>query len=594
MALKTRYKIIGFVGAAVLVVGGLYGAMQSGLIPKPAGMASFIPEKVSIQNIAIKDVPTATYDLAKAPQAGFNGCVRMLSIPWNGASAINLANGDTQTTNDSLVKQYSGGCLTLERQDDYSQMQNEMVKFAQGVANGDANPQGAAFTVIMGDGYPAFAASLKPQFDKLNQKFAVIGVAGFSNGEDKCMAPPTNGDPNNARGDVIAAVARDGDQNICMKWASDNNIPVNTDNTVYDPKALNFVDTGSFTEADDKFIAGYCETRIVVKDGIKTKESKNVCVNGVATWTPGDVTVVQKKGGIVSLASTKEYNQQMPTVIIGNVAWMKKNQAFVVGLLRAVDRASFQIRTTPDGLRKASVVNAAVWGAGGGDEADPAYWSKYFVGFTEKDSQGNSVPLGGSRVVTASEAADFLGLTNGSYNVYKGVYTVFGKYNTTMYPNDVPSVPNYDDVVDTSFLSAALAGANIQRTASTQFAEHKTATTVVSQKAVSIEFETGSAKISPKSMETLYSIADNAAMTNLLIRVDGHTDNTGNSDANLSLSRARAQAVADWLNAQSPTDFPKNRLTVRGYGDTTPVASNDTADGRAQNRRVVITFGSAE
>ena len=83
-------------------------------------------------------------------------------------------------------------------------------------------------------------------------------------------------------------------------------------------------------------------------------------------------------------------------------------------------------------------------------------------------------------------------------------------------------------------------------------------------------------------------------MTNLLIRIDGHTDNTGDSTKNIALSRARAQAVADWLRLQAPNNFPANRVTVRGYGDTNPVASNDTAAGRAQNRRVVITLGKAQ
>jgi hypothetical protein len=166
----------------------------------------------------------------------------------------------------------------------------------------------------MGDGYPAFAAALKPEMGKIgNQTFKAVAATGFSYGEDKCMLPPeAKADPQKARGHTVAAVPRDGDWNICVKWASDNGVPINTDNAVWDPNALNFIDTSSFTDADDKLITQACETRVVSHNGLKTAQPRQVCPDGVATWTPGDVDVVQKyKAGIVAVASTREYNQQM-------------------------------------------------------------------------------------------------------------------------------------------------------------------------------------------------------------------------------------------------------------------------------------------
>ncbi|MEW6266040.1 MAG: OmpA family protein [Thermodesulfobacteriota bacterium] len=67
----------------------------------------------------------------------------------------------------------------------------------------------------------------------------------------------------------------------------------------------------------------------------------------------------------------------------------------------------------------------------------------------------------------------------------------------------------------------------------------------------------------------------------------GHTDNTGDSKYNQSLSQARAEAVRDYIIKQHKVDAA--RLTARGYGQTRPLASNDTALGRAQNRRVSFT-----
>ena len=589
--LKTRYKVIGASLLAGVALFGLHEAVQHGLISRSI-IHPFVPEKSTIATTVIDKNVKISYQLEAKPEANFQGCPTMLSIPWNAAAGINLANGDVRTANGSLMQHYSGGCLALARQDDYSVMRDEMLKFAQGVAKGDPNPQGAAFSVIMGDGLPSFMAGAKPLFDKLGQKIEVVGVTGFSAGEDKCMGPDTHGDPNKLRGLVIAAVPRDGDENICVKLASDSGIPVNSNAGFYDPQAMNFVPTGSFTESDDKFVSGFCEDRILIKDGKPTTEKVKTCVNGVATWTPGDVTVVKKKGGVVALASTKDYNQQMPAVIIGNAAWMSQHKDFVVGMLRAIDRASYEIRTTENGLMKASVVSAAVWGKSG-DEATPEYWAKYFAGFDDQDSQGNKLTLGGSRVIGLAEASEYLGLHAGSYNVYKGVYEVFGKYNVAMYPKDISDVVPYSDVVDTQFVTAALANVNTGASTSQTFAAGATIDKITSQKSISIEFETGSAKISPSSFAKLVQLANDTGMTGLLIRIDGHTDNTGSMATNVGLSRARAQAVADWLFQQAPNTFPHNRTTVRGYGDTQPVASNDSAEGRAQNRRVVVTLGKA-
>jgi outer membrane protein OmpA-like peptidoglycan-associated protein len=69
------------------------------------------------------------------------------------------------------------------------------------------------------------------------------------------------------------------------------------------------------------------------------------------------------------------------------------------------------------------------------------------------------------------------------------------------------------------------------------------------------------------------------------IEVGGHTDSTGPEGYNQGLSERRAQAVADYL---SKGGLEASKLDVRGYGETQPVAGNDTRDGRSQNRRVSL------
>ena len=69
------------------------------------------------------------------------------------------------------------------------------------------------------------------------------------------------------------------------------------------------------------------------------------------------------------------------------------------------------------------------------------------------------------------------------------------------------------------------------------------------------------------------------------LEVIGYTDSTGSEELNKALSLARAKAVEKYL---VDTGIPPDRITVRGEGSTNPVSDNNTAEGRAQNRRVEI------
>lgn len=70
------------------------------------------------------------------------------------------------------------------------------------------------------------------------------------------------------------------------------------------------------------------------------------------------------------------------------------------------------------------------------------------------------------------------------------------------------------------------------------------------------------------------------------IEVQGHTDNSGGTAANLKIGQERADAVLRYLHDKG--DFPMHRLAAMSYGETRPLASNATREGRAKNRRVVL------
>ncbi len=71
------------------------------------------------------------------------------------------------------------------------------------------------------------------------------------------------------------------------------------------------------------------------------------------------------------------------------------------------------------------------------------------------------------------------------------------------------------------------------------------------------------------------------------ILIEGHTDATGSDESNLTLSRNRAQSVANYLESQQ---VAVTRFTIMGYGEAQPVATNDTAEGRQANRRVELAI----
>ena len=77
--------------------------------------------------------------------------------------------------------------------------------------------------------------------------------------------------------------------------------------------------------------------------------------------------------------------------------------------------------------------------------------------------------------------------------------------------------------------------------------------------------------------------------TNILLA--GHTDSTGSDEYNLGLSSRRAESVASYLTTQNVN---RARFSTEGYGKTDPIASNETAEGRAQNRRVEVAIWANE
>ncbi len=102
-------------------------------------------------------------------------------------------------------------------------------------------------------------------------------------------------------------------------------------------------------------------------------------------------------------------------------------------------------------------------------------------------------------------------------------------------------------------------------------------------------FDSGKSDLKTGSTKMLVnSLVGIKAKPGWLIVVSGHTDNTGNPKLNQTLSLKRAEAVRDWM--RDTGDVTESCFAVQGYGESRPIATNDTPDGRSLNRRVEISL----
>jgi OOP family OmpA-OmpF porin len=106
-----------------------------------------------------------------------------------------------------------------------------------------------------------------------------------------------------------------------------------------------------------------------------------------------------------------------------------------------------------------------------------------------------------------------------------------------------------------------------------------------------VDFEYNSTRLTVPAQQTLNDVAAAlAAQPTLNVEIQGHTDSIGSAAYNLNLSQSRADSVRSYLIDKGVS---ASALTAKGYGKTQPIASNDTAEGRAQNRRVAFAVTNA-
>ncbi len=426
-------------------------------------------------------------------------------------------------------------------------------------------------------------------------KARVIWSGGYSFGEDCLIGPESwKQDPQLARGAVVVTAVPYCDWNVTVDWAADNQIPVNPDEQIYDPDAINFVNATDHIEAAQKFVQN---AKVNLRNRA-TGKTEAFQIDAAATWTPGDVMVIKDRPSVnykgktqklQKIVSTKEYSYMMPHILFGNVDWLNKHREYVTTLLRCLARSNDRIKTDETYFHnRVSALNALVFNMEG---MGPSFWNKYFSGATE-----NGVPLGGSRVNNIAEVRHLFGL-DGNQGLGRSIFGITYSDHATRLKRLLPQrLENYapvEQVVDLSFINEITDEKSATGVYTAKFEPGQNVGTVVKAN-YQINFDTGSAKVKGSEIARLQEIR------NLLIRatdtkviIEGHTDNVGDLGSNLTLSKARAESVWQWLRESDPTGININQArldNIEGYGPYRPLAGNKnlTEAERAANRRVVI------
>ncbi len=427
-------------------------------------------------------------------------------------------------------------------------------------------------------------------------KAKVVWSAGYSSGEDCLMGPESwKKDPQNAKGALIVTAVPYCDWNVAVNWAADNKIPVNADETLYNPDAINFVNAMDHIEASQKYIAN---AKVSLKN-VKTGQQESREIDAVATWTPGDVMAAQGRSSInykgkteklQKIISTEQYSAMMPHILFTTEDFIKKHPDYIETLLRCFARAGAKIKLDPTYFKtRVAALNAQVFAMEG---KGPSFWAKYFDVVEE-----NGVRLGGSRVNDIADNRHLFGLNSNkglANSVFGITYNSHAKRLQQLLPERLPTITPVDQVVDFSFVKKMADEVGEVKAETGNASQANSADTVVKAN-FSITFDSGSAELKPSELAKLDEIRSLLIRaSNTKVIVEGHTDNAGDSAKNIELSKARAQSVWTWLKASDESRININDqriITVDGYGSLNPISGTkvlQSNDDKAKNRRVTI------
>jgi NitT/TauT family transport system substrate-binding protein len=295
-------------------------------------------------------------------------------------------------------------------------------------------------------------------------------------------------------------------------------------------------------------------------------EAANVFKAGRAdagvSWSPDVYIAARERAGAHILASTREATNLIADIFVARGDFIEQHpedlRRFVAGWLKGVDLAN----KSPD--KTATLL------------------AKSFPGIGLEDAKGmlQDVKLPDfpeTRAFFDSKAA--LANYHTIYQTAQGIWRKIGRVKDVYQPYQTADTRFLEGVAEFFPVSGAKPAKEFEFSA-----PPRGAAAPILTKTVSIYFPTGSSALdeNAKAVLDMQVVELAATFGSAYMRIAGNTDNVGGREANLRLSRARADAVASHLVSKG---FERNKFEVVGHGPDKPVATNDTEEGRAKNRR---------
>ncbi len=291
-------------------------------------------------------------------------------------------------------------------------------------------------------------------------------------------------------------------------------------------------------------------------------------VDAAVVWSPDDADCIAKVKGSKILQNTKQASNIIADVFVVKKDYLEKNRRKLEQLVEGWFKGAAEINNSDDSKKKAAQILEEGLGM-------PYEFCYDAINNVRLCTHGDNVNFYNMK-------GNFTGVTG--EDIYNKMET---KYRKEGYITD--KIPSWRLVGNSSLIAALnMSGAEQASEDGVTFSkvteEVKTAE-AISTKSVSITFTTGSSTLD----DNMKYIIDNEfldiakSFANARIRIEGNTDNTGSAATNRTLSLKRAQAVVNYLINEH--NFDKNRFIVIGNGPDKPVANNNTAAGKAKNRR---------
>jgi NitT/TauT family transport system substrate-binding protein len=519
-------------GRVLLVVSGLallgYGLQRYGAFGKLANLVA--PQKKPEGTVSRDDFGPGSQPAGspgamtpgRLPAGGarLNRPLRVAIVLWGGYAGGIMANGGMAANKNSTFARDFGVEVELLQIDDFVKSRDA---FRAGGDKGGVD--------IMWSTVDAFALEYGG-LSKLNPR--AIVQYDWSRGGDAIAVDASIQSVADLRGKKLACAQETPSHYFALYTLSQGGLS-NRD--------VNWVFTDSAVEAANVFKAGKVEAAV--------------------SWSPDVYVAARERSGGHILASTKEASNLIADIFVARGDLVERYpedvRRFVGGWLKGVE----MVGQNPD--RAAVLLQKSLTGVNSLEDAKAMLDDVKLPDYSENrsffDPQGSLV--------------NYFTI----YQTAQGIWRKIGKIKDVYPPQQT---------VDTRFIDAAaewFPRATQQAKPEFEFkVPPRAATAPILTKTVSIYFPSGSSALDENAKAVLDTQVVDLAATfgSAYMRIAGNTDNVGGRDANVRLSKARADAVTRYLITKG---FDRNKFEVLGNGPDKPVAGNDTEEGRAKNRR---------